>query len=226
MLKRAWDSIASRFRHSSASLFMMAIIAIPVQEQAAWKQEKYSKIPKNEVTFSKEGLFVRVNKSASPLIYPLLPAKKILGFRVTGEFRGLPKFSSTEAQGQRGSDDYALRVGFVVPGAKRLSGVKKFFAPVWLKNLYSTIPIDTGIDGVRFFNVTQSKKQLDQERTHPSSDLITERFFALAEDGGKFDYSYDFKEPIEAAAIWLSIDGDDTKSKFDVLIQRLEIREK
>lgn len=226
MFSRVWDSIGRRFRHTSSSFFLMAVIAIPVQEQAAWKQENYSKIPKNEVSFSQEGFLVRVDKSASPLLYPMLPVKKIVGFRVVGEFRNLPKFSNVEAQGQKGSDDYALRIGFVVPGANRLSGVKKFFAPAWLKNLYSAVPTTAGVDGVRFFNVTQSKKQLDLERTHPSSDLITEKFFALTVDGGKFDYSYDFKEPIEAAAIWVSIDGDDTKSKFDVLIRQLEIREK
>jgi hypothetical protein len=210
----------------SSSLALMAVIVIPLQNSGEWKQESYSKIQKNEVVFSTSGLLVKVNKSASPLFYPLLPTKKIGGFRVSGEFRGLPKFNASAVQGSKGADDFALRVGFVSPGANRLSGLKRFFAPAWIKNLYSAIPSDSGVEKVRFFNVTQTKALLGKSRLHPSSDLISEENFVMAERKGPFDYSYDFKEPIETAAIWISIDGDDTNSKYDVLISKLEILEK
>jgi len=205
--------------------FLAAAIAIPLPDSTAWKQEKYSKIPQNEVSFSKEGMLVGVDASASPLMHPLWPAKKITGFRVVGEFKGLPTFPKVEGQGEVGFDDYALRVGFVIPGEKKLSGLKKIFAPKWVRNLYASVPAGAGIEGVKFFNVTQNKKQLGQVRVHPSSDLISETFFALVNSPGKFDHTFTFAEPIEAAAVWVSVDGDDTKSKFSALLARLELLE-
>ena len=204
----------------------MAVIMIPLQNSGEWKQETYSKIPKNEVAFSTDGLLVKVDKSASPLIFPLQPVKNVERFRISGDFRGLPKISTSSIQGSKGEDDFALRIGFVIPGQNRLSGLKRFFAPAWITGIYSAIPSDSGIERVQFFNVTQSRTLLGRSRIHPSSELISEEFFALAERDGPFDYSYDFKEPIETAAIWISIDGDDTKSKFDVLIRQMEIRVK
>ncbi len=205
----------------SRPLLVAAVIALPLQDTGAWKQEKYSKITPSQVSFSPEGMLVRVESSASPLVYPILPAKRISGFRVAGEFQGLPIIKG--AQGQKGFDDYALRIGFVIPGEKKLSGLQKLFAPAWVKNLYASVPAGAGIEGVRFFNVTQTKAQLGQKREHPKFELIREQFFAFTEADGKFDYALWLPEPFEAAAVWVSIDGDDTKSKFSVKLERLEL---
>lgn len=166
---------------------------------------------------------VRVDKSASPLIHALNSSRKVVGFHIKGEFRGLPSFPDVARQGEKGADDYALRIGFVIPGNKRLSGFKKLLAPQWIKSLYEKVPEGSGVDHIEFFNVTQSPRQLGLRRIHPLSDLIEENFFAQVSRAGTFDYEYTLKTPLEAAAIWISIDGDDTKSAFDVLISTLEL---
>lgn len=202
---------------------LMAAFAIPTQKATLWEQESYSRVPKNEVSFSENGMLIRVNSSASPLIYPLDSTRKVAGFRVRGEFRGLPKFSDVSVQGEKGADDYALRVGFVVPGDKRLTGLKKILAPAWIVHLYSKVPKGSGLDRIQFFNVTQNPKQVGLHRVHPLSDLIQEDFFAAVSNPGPFDYEYVFKQPLDASAIWISIDGDDTKSGFDVVISSIEL---
>ncbi len=211
----------SRIRLPKALLYVALVI--PTQGMDGWRTENFSRIEGNEVSATSKGVLVHVRQSASPLIYPLKSAQKVSGFKVSGEFRGLPKFSDISLQGEKGLDDYALRLGFVVPGEKRLSGIKKMFASQWVKHLYNQAPPGSGIDHVHFFDITQNPSQLGKARTHPASDLVQEEFIGLVEKPGPFSYSYTFKAPIEAVAIWISIDGDDTKSEFEVLISNLEL---
>lgn len=210
-------------RRDRAKYAMFAALVVPVQSSQFWEQEKYSHIPPNKVSFSRDGILVQIDKSASPLIYALDSPRKVIGFHIRGEFRGLPKFQDVHRQGQKGFDDYALRVGFVVPGKKRLSGLKKMFAPAWVAHLYLKVPDSQGLSHIQFFNATQNQSQVGTERIHPSSELIHESFFAHIERDGKFDYAYTLPAPLDASALWISIDGDDTQSIFDVLISALEI---
>lgn len=204
--------------------FLFAAIVIPTNSLTDWKTEKFSSVPKNETTASPNGLFVQVKSSAGPLIFPLKSKTKIAGFKIRGEFQGLPKISNPSLQGEKGFDDYPLRLGFVVPGEKKLSGFKKLIAAQWVKNLFEQVKDGTGIDSVRFFNITQNSQQVGKTRKHPASDLFQETFFAEVKLSGPFAYDFQFEEPLDAIAIWLSIDGDDTKSTFDVLISGLELK--
>tara|TARA_B110001454_G_scaffold218991_1_gene249124 strand:- start:167661 stop:168323 length:663 start_codon:yes stop_codon:yes gene_type:complete len=204
--------------------FLFAAIVIPTNNLTEWKTEKFSGVPKNETAVSPGGLYVKVKNSAGPLIFPLKSKTKFVGFKIRGEFKGLPKITNPSLQGEKGFDDYPLRLGFVIPGEKKLSGFKKMIAAQWVKNLYEQVEDGIGIDSVHFFNVTQNTQQVGKIRTHPASDLFHEEFFAEVKHSGPFAYDFQFQKPIEAIAIWLSIDGDDTKSTFDVLISGLELK--
>lgn len=204
--------------------FLFAAIVIPTNSLTDWKTEKFSGVPKNETTASPNGLIVQVKSSAGPLIFPLKSKTKIAGFKIRGEFKGLPKITNPSLQGEKGFDDYLLRLGFVIPGEKKLSGFKKMIAAQWVKNLYEQVKDGSGINSVHFFNVTQNPQQVGKTRAHPASDLFQETFFAEVNLSGPFAYDFQFGVPLEAIAIWLSIDGDDTKSTFDVLISGLELK--
>lgn len=208
----------------SLKSILFAAIVIPTDLSTNWKIEEYSNRPKNQVSFSNQGLRIQVNKSAGPLIFPLKSKSRITGFKVHGEFLGLPQFLNPTKQGEKGFDDYPLRLGFVIPGEKKLSGLKKIFAAEWVKRLYEQVPQDSGIDSVRFFNVTQNPEQVGKNRSHPSSDLIQENFFAEIKKTGRFSYDYQFEKPLDAVAVWISIDGDDTQSAFDVLISEIVLQ--
>ncbi len=204
--------------------FLFAIVVIPTTALEEWKVEQFSSVPRNEVTVSSKGLIVKINQSAGPLIFSLNTKTKITGFKIRGDFQGLPKLTKPSLQGEKGFDDYPLRLGFVIPGEKRLSGLKKLFAAEWVKRLYEQVKEGSGIDSVRFFNVTQNPNQVGRGRTHPASDLLQEEFFAEAKAAGPFSFEHQLKLPIDAVAVWISIDGDDTKSSYDVLISSLELR--
>lgn len=207
-----------------ARALSLSVLIIPVQESRTWQIDRYSNIPPNEVTFAAQGLNIHVKSSSNPLTYPILPAKKITGFRIKGIFRGLPRIADLEKQGLKGFDDFPLRVGFIIAGDKKLSGMKSLFAPAWVKNLYAKIPEGQGLDHVRFYNVTQNPSQKGTQRVHPGSDLIQEEFFETVTAPGAFDYDYNFKQPLTSLATWISVDGDDTKSEYEVLISSFELK--
>ncbi len=204
--------------------FIFAVIAIPLTNLDAWKMEAYSSIPANKVVVIGQNLHIQVQKSASPLIYSLKDKVKITGFRIKGEFKSLPRFKDVNLQGQKGFDDFPLRIGMLIPGTKTLSGVKKVFAPDWIKNLYRQLPKGQGLDHISFFNLTQNPNLVGQFRTHPSTDLITETFIQGINKPGLFEITYKLKEPVVTAGLWLSSDGDDTKSDFEVIISILELQ--
>lgn len=208
----------------SSQSFLFAAMVIPTHSLTDWKTEKFSSVPKNETTASFNGLLIQVKRSAGPIIFPLKSKIKIFGFKIRGEFQDLPKISNPSQQGEKGFDDYPLRLGFVVPGERKLSGFKKMMAAQWVKNLYEQVKDGDGIDSVQFFNVTQNPQQVGKTRKHPASDLFQEKFFAAVKHSGPFAYDYQFEKPLEAIAIWLSIDGDDTKSTFNVLVSSLELK--
>lgn len=216
----SWNHSFKNIQHG----LLFAALLIPTNSLKEWKIEKFSKIPANKVSESSDGLLIKVNHSASPLIYRFASVTQIFGFSVSGKFIGLPKLKDLAKQGSVGQDDYPLRIGFIVPGEKRLSAFNKLFAPDWILSLYKNLPADSGLDRVEFFNVTQNKSQLGKSRVHPSSDLLHEEFFAYVESPGPFNYTYSLKQPIKADGIWISIDGDDTDSDYSVLLSNMSVR--
>lgn len=203
----------------------LAAFLIPTESLDSWKIERFSSGPQNSVSASSAGLKIAVKKSASPLIYPLPQAKRLSGFRVSGKFQGLPKVSDVSKQGERGHDDFPLRVGFLVPGEKKLSGLARLVAASWVKRLYEQVPEGTGLESVHFYNVTQDSKRLGLRREHPSSTLLKEEYFAVVEKDGDFRYDMSFPQSIDAVGVWISVDGDDTKSEFEVTISELGLLE-
>lgn len=201
------------------------ILIIPLAITNNWHIESYSKITANNVVFENQHLLIKINHSASPLIYSFDQAKKISGFEISGEFQGLPEFKDSALQGKKGFDDYPLRIGFILKGDNKLSFLQKLVSPEWVKKLYSSIPKATGIDHVEFYNVTQNSSQFNTSRVHPASKLLKENFFSLVKNAGVFTYKVNFNSSYDVVGIWLSSDGDDTLSKYEVIIDKLKLEE-
>lgn len=203
------------------SLFL--VIIIPTSRLDYWKTESYSSISPNKVYANDKGLQIKVENSASPLFYLLETETSILSFKVIGHLKGLPKFSDVSLQGHSGSDDFPFRIGFIIPGKKKLSGLRKVFAPEWIKKLYQMLPEKQGLDRIVFYNLVQNPDLLGTSRIHPNSDLISENFIQLVKTTGPFEISYKLKNSINAVAIWISVDGDDTQSEYDVEISEISL---
>lgn len=201
----------------SAGASGQATDVIPLQEKA-WISLSYNKIPPNEVKFSDLGLTIKVKNSAGPIIHKLSAKRKITGFKIKGKLTGT-KLSEKSTF----DEDSILRLGLVAVGDKKLTGAKKWFAADWVKKLFALAPKNTGLDKIYFFNVSDRKELVGKKRAHPKSELISENIFALVDTAGDFQLTKNISPAIDTLALWISTDGDDTKSEFETLISEIEI---
>jgi len=208
-----------------SNVLLSAAIAIPLNTSNQWQVLKYSDLPSHKVEFTDSGLSVNVKSSASPLVYPLESMTAVSKISVSGTvekkiiFKGL--------QGSKNNDDFALRVGLVVKGKQTLSFAKKLVAPSWVKSLFALAPKGTGVDHIYFLNAAQDDKIIGKKRNHPLSKLIKEdnKWKLKFDKNGvaKFNFSTELPSSKKTLAVWISIDGDDTKSNFKTKITNLKL---
>ena len=202
------------------TLVLAGAIALPVQQTDNWQLLEYSRLDANQVTFTRDGMEVMVDQSASPIIYPLVDPKIVTRVSVTGNLSNLLDLPP-DTQGQKGNDDFSLKIGLVVAGDKTLNPVQKLFSAKWIKTLFDLAPEGTGVDRIYFLNAVQHKNLLGQQRQHPLSELIYENNVWLLDKSGDFSLDYQLESPQKVIAIWLSIDGDDTQSRYTTTIKSL-----
>ncbi len=208
--------------HRLKSLLLAGVIVLPLQYPADWQLLEYRDLPANAVEFDTAGMAVRVEASASPIIYPLPKPVRIERVEVSGHLDRLLELAPG-AQGSRAGDDFALKLGLVVSGDKTLNPIQRLFSAGWIKALYALAPDGTGIDRIEFLNAVQYPALLGARRQHPLSGLIYENNVWLIDAPGDFRLSHLFDEPLEVIAVWLSIDGDDSGSRYTTLIRDLRL---
>lgn len=197
-----------------------AVFVIPTQKKDQWEVLSYSKISANKISFSEKGINVKVRSSASPLIYPFSKPKSFKKLTVKGVLPGELNVPAGK-QGTKGFDDFVLRIGLVIEGDKKLNFFQRSIAANWVKRLYSLASKGMGVDRIVFYNVQDPKGAAFKERTHPLTDLIEERIMWTSKKG-EFLFEVNELPQEKILALWISIDGDDTKSEFEVLIEGLK----
>ncbi len=215
---------------------MFSLFLVPLDGDNRWELLKFSNLPENKTVFTGKEMKISVQSSASPIIYPFFEAKKVKKVTVRGRLNGRIQLNN-KTQGESGADDFELRLGLVLAGNKKLNRFQKFIAADWIKRLHNLVPVnsrsnigpnsgsDNGIDKIFFLNAVQDKQKVGTSRVHPLSDLIMETYAWHMEREGNFDFSYLFDKEVKAVALWLSIDGDDTKSNFEVIIKNIIIND-
>lgn len=197
---------------------------VSLGQSEKWKHLTYNKIPKHEVVHKNSELLLKVRSSSGPNIYPFEGLKKIDAIFVEGSIDRLLTLNEDGVQGDKKNDDFVLRVGLVVPGDKTLNWAQRQIAAKWVLELHSLAPPGQGLSHIQFFNAVQSGDLIGQSREHPLSSLIKESFVWKIAEPGRFALQFDLPQPLTVAALWLAVDGDDTKSDFDLKLTQLEFR--
>lgn len=200
-------------------LLLSGMLAIPL-EPSAWKQIPYGSTPTHTLS-SEKGLKIEVEKSASALVYQFEAPKKIKSIEIELTQKGSIDYKEKK-MGEKGGDDFPLRLGLVMSGTKKLSWSQKLIAPGWVKELYKLAPKNSGLDRVYYFVIAQEKPRYSK-RFHPFSELLEEEVVGVIRDG-VFKASLTPPEG-EVLGFWLSSDGDDTKSSFTLTINKLVIHD-
>lgn len=205
-----------------AQLAVGATFNLPLDRTNGWQFLNYRKIPSNTFRASPAGLEIGVTNSAAPAVFPLTNQLQVTELRVSGKITGSPKVPPGR-QGQKGFDDYAVRVGVVESGSRTLNWREKLVAADWVKKLFALAPRGTGINRIHFFNVGIDPKQVGHTRTHPLSDLMAETVVTVPNADGHFAFTNRFARPMNVLAVWIACDGDDTKSSFAVTLRNVEL---
>jgi hypothetical protein len=197
-------------------------ISVPLNQTNGWKFLSYRKIPPNKFRSARDGLEIDVTNSAAPAVFPLTNAPEVTELRASGMISGALKVQP-DKQGQKGFDDYTVRIGLVESGKRTLSWHEKIIAADWVKKLFALAPRGTGISRIHFFNIGTDAHQIGKSRTHPLSDLIEETIVAVPDSQGNFAFTNRLNRSMKVLAVWISCDGDDTKSSFAVKLNRIEL---
>jgi len=204
-----------------AVLLLALLGPVPLAAPDGWQTLSFRGIPPNRVGFGPGGLTIMVDKSAGPVVWPLDRPVKVRTLRVGGSLTGAVR-TTPERQGQKGADDFALRVGLVEAGTRRPGIVERRFAPEWVRRLFALAPPGQGVGQIRFFNLGLAESQIGWQRTHPLSDLLSESVVAVPDAAGRFDFTAE-ASGATVLALWLSADGDDTDSSFTVQVTTVEL---
>lgn len=210
------------FLVQSSAIADNRIVEIPLEQPSGWQKLTYNGIRSNQVSYSDSGLLIEVDQSASPLIYPFPETIRPAEISLSLQIRGGIDLDGRQ-QGDKGSDDFVFRLGLVHEGEKTLNFMQRAIAAGWIKKLFSMAPEGTGIDTIQFYNVYSDARLAGQSRVHPLSDLMVEHFIAARPQTGSLELTFEPDTDSPVLALWISIDGDDTKSSYEVLIERLQI---
>jgi hypothetical protein len=183
---------------------------------SAWEVLSYKGIPENEVSSDSGKLIIKVNASAGPIIHPLPKSIVIkslsVNARVIGEIN-----TGNFVQGQKGADDFVFRIGLVLEGNKTLNFFQKAIAPSWIKKLHSLAKGSQGVDSIYFYNVVSQKELVGQSRSQENYSIF------LSSENKTFELNLKDLPSRKVLALWISVDGDDTKSKFTTIIDSIRI---
>lgn len=198
-----------------------AAFVLPLNKESGWNELKFGKIPANQVAFSNDKITVQVDKSAGPLLFKLDQIKNVEAIRVEFEVEG--QLAGTPAKNF--PEDSYLRFGLVATGERTINKLQMLFAPDWVKKLFELSPKGVGLDKIYFFGVSENVEAVGLERLNPKSDLIFEKIVtSLKQSNGVLEHK--LQKSLPTAAIWVSIDGDDSKSNFKTLIKKISLETK
>ena len=198
-------------------------IDIPVNDLAPWTTLTFNNIPPNEVSVDNGALHIAVRSSASPLIYGLEKPTRLAGVTVLASWSGALHIPDGATQGDKNTDDFVLKFGIVEAGEQTLNWFQRRIAANWIKQLFRLAPRGSGVRRINFLSTTQQQTLLGISRNHPLSDLLLETRITLLQAPGAFEMTYRFDKPVETLALWISSDGDDTGSSFDLEILRITL---
>ncbi|MHC4681183.1 MAG: hypothetical protein ACYTEK_21085, partial [Planctomycetota bacterium] len=192
--------------------------------ETGWKAVGFRGKPANKVSADKQGLHIKVQHSVSLLVHCLSEQAKVHSVVMRGAVTGLPEIPEGREQGDEEADDFAVRLGLVVPGTRKPGPVENLFVPELVRRLCELTPDSKGIDHVLFLNLANDPSPKWRRRIHPlGKGLLREEITCTKTAAGDFILRAEFKEPLAAFALCICCDGDDTQSEYRVTVTEIQL---
>jgi len=194
-------------------------IVIPLTAKSGWERLVYTNIKPNQISFEPTGMRLTINNSAGPIIYPLEKPALIDSLSFTINISGDIQLDH-HLQGEQGVDDFVFRLGLVYEGERTLNFIQRATAADWVKRLYQLAPKDVGVSYIEFYNI-YSDSRLRGGQRQTSGGLIIENFTEFVSLNEDMQISIATTNTHRVLALWISADGDDTNSSFDVVVKQI-----
>jgi len=201
-------------------------IELPVGDLQQWTTLEFGKIAPNAVSVSGGAMNISVRSSASPLVYKLDAPAVVTGVTVEARWTGELRIPEATVQGESGADDFVLKLGVVEAGERTLNWIQRRVAANWIKQLFRLAPAGSGVERINFLSTTQQPDLVGSRRVHPLNELLYETRVTHLRSVGAFVMSHEFDEPVTVLGLWVSSDGDDTGSSFELQIDRITLHTK
>ena len=180
-------------------------------------QITFKNIPPTQYHFNADGLAIKVDRSASGLIHAFKTPVKMTGFMALLKHEGKLLIQSAAQEQSKAGDDSYLRIGLIIKGPERTI---PFFAPSWVKQIRQHL--NSGFKRVIYYHV-DSKNKPGSHWLSPYTSEITIK--SIASQSSKTAYrklNETFDKPLLVVGIIIMSDGDNTKSKFQTKLKRLQ----
>lgn len=187
-----------------------SIILIPVVMSQNVLNLNYSKIKANAIEIDKV-VKIQVNESASPLFYKIDKVEKVKKIFMSGKV-------NIEKEIGDNLDDSYFQLGIIYEGDYRPNFFIKKFLPEWLLKVLS-LGKSVGVSEIEFLEVSDGR-MINRADKIQGISLTYKNIAVLKNESFEFTYTPKDKRII---AFWLRSDGDDSKAKFKVELERFEL---
>lgn len=208
--------ISTFFRSGLVSL---GVVIFPLHQPEVWKGISFSGKKLNTFEFRNKTLDISVDDSSSAIVFPLPTPQTVAEVRVKGMINSFPKLTGNE--GDRASDDFALRLALVYSGNRSLSFFERLFSPDWLKTISELHPLQ-GFGDIEFYVVSQTRTT-GTRRVIPLGDGFDETVAIKLEQPGSLNLKINPKPNQKILGLWVQSDGDDGHSQFSVHLDDISI---
>lgn len=209
-------------RSFKQKLALLAVISVPLHTDSDWRQVHFPGMAASRVSFSNDGLKIQVNNSRTGMLYALKTPGKVESFTISAQVSSLLPIPAGLKQGEGKADDYQVRIGLIIKGAKKLSLIQRFTADAWLKTIYDLAR--DGLSRVDFYNLGSQQAQAWKERMHPDYELIFEHVVGIIPPSGEVKITHTLPQPQEIVGVWLGADGENLGAQYEVRIRKVQLQ--
>ena len=190
-----------------------------VLDPAKFHHIKFENTPPTAYLRQGQFLAAEVDGSSSALVQSFSEPLQIQSAEIKWSLSGIVKTRNASHETQKQGDDFPLRVGLLVEGEAPWLG---FLAPSWMKLVKSIMKIPAN---KMLYLVAGAKHEANLYWESPYSASMSNfsgQTIASAKDGD-YTTSFRLKKPLAVVGLWLMADGDNTGSKFKILLKHLKL---
>ena len=202
---------------------IFASILTAIGMPSDWHSLSFRSIPSIQSKVQKDKITLEVDASAGGLVRRLPAGTRMKRFIVTGSVTGQLKVDEKRLW-EKGNEDAYLRVGLIAEGGRSLTTFERLVAPAWICTMDDVLCADgRAPSAIRNHLLVPHFSWIGKQRANPNMKQLVDHMVATPGADGRFTMAVDLPQPMNVLGLWLMADGDDSGSKFEVIIDSIQL---